>query len=163
MHDAVRGWVRRHVPSTASRVVEFGSLDINGGVRDLLPAAATYIGVDVQDGPGVDIVADAATWAPDDPPDLVLCLEVFEHCETWRDLIVNAYNILAPGGLFICTAAAPGRAPHSARRESSPDADEWYRNIADVDLHDALSAAGFETVTVDIAGVDVRGAATKSV
>lgn len=163
MHEAVRHWVAEHVPASARSVAEFGSLDINGGVRDLLPVGAAYVGIDMQEGPGVDVVADAATWVPSAaPPDLVLCLEVFEHCETWRDLIDNAYRVLMPGGAFICTAAAPGRAPHSARRESRPDPDEWYCNVSDVDLCEAMTAAGFSGVVVDVCGVDVRGAGFKA-
>jgi len=162
MHDAVRDWVRQHMPEIVTSVAEFGSLDINGGVRDLLPPGVPYVGVDVQKGPGVTIVADAATWTPaSKPPDLVLCLEVFEHCETWRDLVANAARVLVPGGVFICTAAGPGRAPHSARRESPPDADEWYENVGPWMLAEAMELAGFVDVAVDLSGADIRGVGRK--
>ncbi len=151
------------MPETVGRCVEFGSRDINGGLRDLLPAGATYVGVDVQDGPGVDVVADGATFVPESLPDLVLCTEVFEHLETWRDVVANAHEILGSGGTFIATAAGPGRAPHSARRESVPDADEWYRNVTWEALQDALKAAGFVDGTVEQNGTDVRCVARKAV
>ncbi len=138
MHNAVRAWVKEHIPETVGHCVEFGSRDINGGVRDLLPAGGTYVGVDVQDGPGVDVVADGATFVPEVAPDLVLCTEVFEHLEGWRDVVANAHTILAAGGLFIATAAGPGRAAHSARRESVPDDVEFYCNVTWEALEDAL-------------------------
>lgn len=161
MHDAVRRWVRRHLPEQQRFVVEFGALDINGGILDLLDCDR-YAGVDIQDGPGVDVIADAATWTPDDEPDVVLCLEVFEHAREWPQIIANAHRVLAPGGTFIATAACLGRAPHSARRESPPDPDEHYENIDPADLEGELYAAGFGDIWVDVAWHDVRCVARKA-
>ena len=40
-------------------ILEIGSLDINGSVRDFLePFAGQYIGIDAQKGKGVDLVVD---------------------------------------------------------------------------------------------------------
>lgn len=160
MHDAVKDWVAEHIKPAAS-VVEFGSLDINGGVRHLLDDQALYVGVDVQSGPGVTIIADAATWTPDSPPDLVICLEVFEHAKNWKQIIANAHRILTPGGQFIATAAGELRAPHSGRRESLPDADEHYQGISGEMLADALTAAGFTEATTETQVADVRCVAIK--
>ena len=80
MHDAVKDWVAEHI-KPATSVVEFGSLDINGGVRHLLDDQALYVGIDVQSGPGVTIIADAATWTPDTAP---IWLSVLRYSSTPR-------------------------------------------------------------------------------
>ena len=48
---------------TDLNVLEIGSLDINGSVRPMFkPFQLTYTGIDMQEGPGVDIVVDAAKF-----------------------------------------------------------------------------------------------------
>lgn len=144
------------MPDGYASVAEFGARDVNGGVRDMLDPAASYVGVDIGAGPGIDVVADAAVWRPVDPVDLVLCLEVFEHTPAWREITVNAYGCLAAGGTFIGTAAGPGRAPHSAASEAPIAAGEYYGNVDPGDLEAMLVSAGFVDVRVDVAGSDVR-------
>lgn len=161
MHDAVMKWVRQTRPETVGAVLEFGSLNINGTVRDLFEDADSYVGVDLQEGPDVDVIGDAATWQPDEPVDVVVCTEVFEHASNWPQIVSNAFEALAGGGVLIATMAGPGRAPHSARRESGPDPDEHYSNVDPGDLEAELWAAGFIDVRVDTAGADVRCVATR--
>lgn len=52
------GFVSRFMPRhfARSRVLEIGSLDINGSVRMFFPEPARYVGIDVAEGPGVDRV-----------------------------------------------------------------------------------------------------------
>ena len=84
------------------RVIELGSLDINGSPRHLFDDGVDYVGVDLQSGPGVDVVADAATVGLE-PADVVLCLEVFEHATNPEAIIRNA-RVLLRGGLFVARA-----------------------------------------------------------
>lgn len=139
-------------------VVEFGSRHVNGGVRDLFGLAA-FVGVDIRDGPGVDVVADAADWTPDRPADVVVSTEVLEHTERAAELIVNAWRILRPGGTLIVTAAGPGRSPHSADDGGPISPGEWYRNIPAATLTRWLD--GWENVTIDVHGFDIRAVARK--
>jgi SAM-dependent methyltransferase len=65
MHPEAYEYVRRATGAKAHqplRILEFGSRNVNGTVRDLFPAPALYVGVDWADGLGVDYVGDAATW-----------------------------------------------------------------------------------------------------
>lgn len=57
MHDSVLAFVKRCVEKYPldGAIVEIGSLDVNGSVRDLIPSTS-YIGIDFQAGPGVDVV-----------------------------------------------------------------------------------------------------------
>ena len=54
--ESFRGWRDTH-PGVEYKVLEIGSLDINGSVRPLFEDAEYYLGIDMQEGPGVDLVA----------------------------------------------------------------------------------------------------------
>lgn len=134
MHEAVRQYVRQHLPESYASVLEVGSLDINGGVRDLLDPAAEYVGIDVQPGPGVDIVVDFSAYLHRERVNVVLCLEVLEHAPQWRELIASAAMNLRLDGVLILTCATTGRATHSARSEAPIQPDEFYENVTKADL-----------------------------
>jgi hypothetical protein len=81
MHSEAYNYVKQFAEGRQfSRVLEFGSLDINGSVRDLFNADI-YLGVDLQGGPGVDIVADAMFFDHPIKFDCVVCCEVLEHAK----------------------------------------------------------------------------------
>lgn len=150
MHAEAYAWVEQHAPADAARVLDLGGRDINGSPRPLFPAAELYRVLDIAPGAGVDVVADAATWAPDGVYDVVVCTEVFEHTAVWRDICATAYAALAPGGLLIATMAGPGRHVHSAV-DGAPflQPGEHYANVAERELAEALAAAGFVDVVTD--------------
>lgn len=135
------------------RVVEFGSLNVNGSVRHLF-GDATYVGVDLRDGPGVDVIGDAVD-VPLEGFDVVVCTEVLEHYDRPWLLVRKAARAVRPGGVFIATAAGPGREPHA--NDGGPHVgSEHYANVAPGDLEDWCRAAGFSSWEVDVLGADVR-------
>lgn len=147
MHDEAREFVETVARGRQfHRVVEFGSRDINGGVRDLFDAT-DYIGLDIAPGPGVDVVADAADWSTRKKVDAVVCCEVLEHTGRWREIVANAARILAPGSTLIVTAACDPRAPHSAH-DGRPltDGSEHYVNVDPDELADVCADAGLEVM-----------------
>lgn len=93
------------------RVLEVGSYNVNGSVRPLFAAAASYTGLDQRDGPGVDVARDIRAYEAE-PFDVVVCCETLEHDAQPLELIRAMRRLLAPGGTLILTAAAPERAPH---------------------------------------------------
>lgn len=109
-------------------VVEIGSRNVNGSVRDLFLGAA-YTGIDVQPGPGVDVVVAGEAFRPAARPDTVICCEVFEHTDAADAIIANAHRMLQPGGVFIATMAGTGRGPHSAVDGGPLRDGEFYRNV----------------------------------
>jgi len=163
MHRAAYDYVAAHAGQPAS-VIEIGSRDLNGSVRPLFPGA-TYVGLDVVDGPGVDVVFDPAV----PPPvrvrsEVVVCCEVLEHVADWPDVLAMAARYLRADGRLIVTAAGPGRRPHSGitgRRTLEPG--EHYENIDPRLLAVELERAGFIDIEVDVAGCDVRAHARRRV
>ncbi len=134
-----------------------GSYDVNGSTRDLFPGW-DYVGIDIQPGPGVDIVADAATWDGGGRLfDVIVSCEALEHAEHWRNIVRNAFKLLKPEGLFIGTCAGPGRPHHKCSGEPMPEPPtEHYANLESDELREVLYAARFTEVTVSVQAEDVR-------
>lgn len=150
MHDAAMRYVIRALDDAKFKpggksVVEFGSRDVNGGVRPLFAGCDAYTGVDARAGRGVDVVGDAATWGDDGCCDVVVTTETLEHAPHAGRVIANARRLLRPGGRFIMTAAGRGRAPHGV--DGGALGGEFYRNIERADLErwlaDAFGAGQF--------------------
>lgn len=158
MHAEARDFIRRQVSQLA--VLEIGSLDVNGSVRDLFPHY-DYLGLDRVAGNGVDVVADGATFDTPKRFDVAVSCEAFEHAENWREVVANVARLLRPGGLFIGTAAGPGRTPHKCSGEPLTDGSEWYANVCPVELAAVLESNHFREVIVEHRGTDVRWTARR--
>lgn len=138
MHPEARDGLARHLAASGLdhaapwRVLDLGGRDINGTIRDLLPAAS-WTGCDITDGPGVDLVHDATKPWPTgfDRFDVVVCTEVLEHVEQWPALLGTAAGALEPGGpeLLFVTCASTGRPMHGASGAPLPGPGEWYANV----------------------------------
>lgn len=130
MHPEAFAWMTaqatKHGPFRS--VIDLGGRNINGSPRLLFPGAG-YTAIDLVAGPGVDIVADARLWAPDEPVDCVVCCEVLEHDPAPYELVEAAWKWLAPGGRLLLTAASTGRAPHSAVDGGPVRWGEYYGNL----------------------------------
>lgn len=136
MHHQAYEFVAANAPRIAhTRVLEVGSLDINGSVRPLFGAAERYWGLDLVAGPGVDEVADAAHWSPgDDRYDVVVCCEVLEHAPAWEAVLGTCWGALEPGGTLLMTCACDPRPPHSAVDGMDVRDGEHYRNVGAADV-----------------------------
>ena len=140
MHPAAMAWVAEQVRDHGpfGSVIEIGARDVNGSVRNLFNGA-DYTGIDIEDGPGVDVVIDAAEYEPDDKVECVVCCETLEHAPNWRDLVRAGASWLADDGVLIVTCAGPGRHPHSAIDGSYNVRDhEHYANVSIEDLAEAM-------------------------
>ena len=118
------------------RVLEIGSLDINGSVRSHF-RECSYTGIDVAAGPGVDMVCQGQDYGgPEDSFDVVISCEVMEHNPHWAETMKNMIRVCKPGGLVLMTCATLGRGEHGTARtspNSSPLTVElgwnYYRNL----------------------------------
>lgn len=93
-------------------VCEVGAYDVNGTVRPFIEEhePASYLGVDIEAGPGVDLVADVGTLPGEflDGFDLVVSTEMLEHVEDWRAAMVGLAGIVKVGGHLAITTRSPG-------------------------------------------------------
>lgn len=112
-------------------VLEVGSLNINGTVRDFFKAD-TYIGLDLIEGPDVDIVCPGNEFKGSDGEyDTVISTECFEHDKHWKETFANMYRMTRSGGMVIFTCASTGRQEHGTTRTSpadSPATTDYYEN-----------------------------------
>ncbi len=123
------------------RVLEVGSLDINGSIRSAF-ADCDYTGTDLSPGPGVDLACPGQMLAfPSQSFDVSLSCECFEHNPYWVETWSNMLRMTRPGGLVLMTCATTGRREHGTARgapESSPFTVEhgwnYYRNLSRADF-----------------------------
>lgn len=94
---------------TPKTVLEIGSrAAVNqvelSNLRNLFPDSK-YVGVDMQKGPGVDVVADATNLPyPDDSFELVLCLETLEHAEDPWKMVKEIERVSSKSGGIILSS-----------------------------------------------------------
>lgn len=152
MHDGpwiyVRERARRYGPF--GRVVEFGGRVINGGVRELFDCQE-YVSVDIRPGEGVDVVGDAADFETDQPFDVVVCCEVFEHCPRWPEIIYSAWRALGADGYLLLTCAIAPRDPHGSDG-GQPEDGEFYSNPDPGLILGGVLDAGFSAVDLRVDG-----------
>lgn len=120
------------------KVLEIGSLNINGTVRDFF-TDCEYIGIDIAEGKHVDVVCEGQNYlAPDNSFDQVISCEVMEHNPYWVDTFKNMIRVCKPGGLVVMTCASTGRAEHGTSRTRAMDSPlttalgwEYYLNLTE--------------------------------
>ena len=145
------GYIRKYFPSffEGQRVLEVGSLDINGTVRGNFQHC-TYIGLDVGEGPGVDVVCQGQDYgAQDGSFDVVISCEVMEHNPFWKETFQNMARVCRPGGLMIMTCACLGRPEHGTTRTSKDQAPlvpwEYYKNLSAKDFLNSINIKKYFT------------------
>lgn len=151
MHDESRAWVAAAslLFGPFASVLDIGGRDVNGTYRELPElAGADYFAIDKTDGPGVDLVVDAASegrWPHPRRFDAVICTNVFEHEPMWRSICRYARSAIDHSGVFIVTMPGLAFPPHCD--DGSALRDGVFYEPGDPDeLGAALGAAGFETL-----------------
>ena len=134
---------------TGCRVLDIGSLDINGNNRYLF-TDYKYIGVDIGAGKNVDIVCRGHEFKDNEGFDIVISAECFEHDEFWKDTIKNCINLTKPGGIFLFSCATTGRPEHGTKRTSPQDSpftseieNDYYMNLTEKDVVDKIDMSQF--------------------
>lgn len=131
------------------RIIDFGSLDINGGPHRLLNSIdCEYIGVDLDEGANVDLVSrgelvDYSTASFD----VAMSSELFEHAPTWREIFYNMSRLTKPGGIVVTTCAGRFRQEHGTTRSdngySAPfvvrQGVEYYKNVSAKDIRSSIA------------------------
>jgi SAM-dependent methyltransferase len=141
------------------RVLDCGSLDINGNNRELF-TACDYTGLDVGPGKGVDVICPTHEFdAALESFDVVLSTECFEHDMHYIESLRKIASLLRPSGLFFFSCASTGRAEHGTTRSlpqdspltvSMPEWSNYYKNLIEEDIRDAIDVdAIFSTYAFD--------------
>ena len=127
------------------KVLEIGSLDINGTIREFFHECS-YLGIDVGSGPGVDVVCEGQNYnAPNESFDIVCSAECFEHNPYWMETFKNMIRLCKEDGLVLFTCATDGRPEHGTTRTSPQDSPltvgigwDYYRNLNESDFTNNL-------------------------
>lgn len=114
-----------------ARILEVGSLDVNGSVRPIIErdAPREYIGVDIAAGPGVNIVCDAQGLVDRFGAgsfDIVISTELLEHVRDWREAVHQMKMVCKDGGIILVTTRSRGFPYHGFPH------DYWRFEIADM-------------------------------
>jgi len=113
------------------KVIEVGSMDVNGSVRPLLESYGPkqYVGVDIVRGPSVDVVCNAEGLLdvfPSNSFDVVISTEMLEHVRNWQKVISNLKALVTPGGLTFISTRSRGFPYHGYPH------DFWRYEIQDI-------------------------------
>jgi len=126
MTPAVLEWAKGALASLRpGKVLEIGAMDVNGVVRELLNGHHEYTGLDRMDGPGVDVVAEAAAFIETGEWDAILAFDVLEHDPRWWDTAAAMARGLRAGGTAIVTVPDIGYPRHH-----DPDYYRWTSRAA---------------------------------
>ncbi len=100
-----------YLPPRASRILEIGSMNVNGGLRDHAPRNGEYIGLDMEHGPGVDhVVTGLDDWPVENNSfDLVLASSTLEHDPAFWMTFLQMCRKARPGGYIYISAPANGK------------------------------------------------------
>ena len=147
MHNTLR----EHIAEVKSKypkyfknqeVIEIGSLNINGSARSYF-TDCKYTGVDLFEGPGVDVVDAGHKYLRGKSPTVVVCTEVLEHDRYWFRTLVSSIKSLKSGGFLLLSCATSGRPIHGTsehRPEDSPATNNYYRNILKSDIEECIDS-----------------------
>lgn len=168
MHNNVLdfiGDVRRLHPQYFhnKKVLDVGSLDINGNNR-MHFAFCEYMGIDICEGPNVDILCPIHELEGENEYDVIICTEMLEHDQYYTASLAKMVDLLRPGGLLLLTCAGFGRAEHGTKRttpENSPATTDYYKNICLSDVLEFDREFKFSEYGISYKNLDFRFYAIK--
>lgn len=135
MTPSIQQWVKvakNDFIKTSGKVLEIGSLDINGSVRQFFTDAEEYIGIDLQKGKGVDKVMGAHDITKHFSPETfstVICLEMLEHDKAFWKTIEIIYKVLKKGGFLIVSTPTFGFPLHRFPKDYFRFGEDAFREI----------------------------------
>lgn len=92
------------------KIIEIGSQDVNGTLKDLCPKNYNYIGVDFVVGKNVDVVLEDPYVLPfkDEEADIIISSSCFEHSEMFWVVFLEVMRVLKPKGIFYLNVPSNG-------------------------------------------------------
>jgi hypothetical protein len=132
----IKPYFKEEFPKLNIKVLEVGSFDVNGTIRGCFNEF-NYTGIDLINGPNVDLVCSGHLFQSKNKFEIIICCECFEHDIHWKDTFKNMYSLASDHGVIIFTAASLGRLEHGTIRTSPMDSPgtsltgiNYYHNIS---------------------------------
>lgn len=129
MTPAIQQWVRETVAPlvpAGSRVLEVGSLNVNGSVRPYFKHCS-YLGIDRQEGKGVDRVCEVD--AIDERFECILCLEALEHDPYFWETLRKMRRLLRKDGVLAISTPTIGFPYHGHPKDFYRFTEDAYRDV----------------------------------
>ncbi len=149
-----------------AKILEVGSLNVNGCLRDAALPNTHYVGLDLEEGPSVDFVLTPGADFPveRDSFDLVMASSVFEHDARFWDTFLQMCSVARPGGHIYVNAPSNGtvhRYPMDCWR-FYPDAglalaEHARQNGYEIDLVESFIGNRHSDVWNDFVGIFRKG------
>ena len=112
MNLKVNAYVAANADKLTGKVLEVGSFNVNGSVRD---SVTIHTGIDLRKGKGVDLVCkaeDLANHFADGFFDSVVTTDTLEHVEHWRECLSAISKAVKPDGWWVCSMASLKKGKH---------------------------------------------------
>lgn len=127
----------------SKKVIEIGSLDINGTIRQHF-TNCEYVGVDVGQGPNVDLVCEGQNVDhPDNTYDVSGSCNCFEHNPHWVETFKNMWRMTKVGGLVFVSVPTTGCPEHGTHENKPGDSPltigigwNYYKNLTESDYRE---------------------------
>jgi len=128
------------------KVLDCGSLDINGN-NTLLFIDCDYVGIDLGEGPNVDVVSKIHEFKSKEKFDTIISTQCFEHDMYYEYSLKNIIELLREGGMFLFTCATKGTLEHGTIKKTpftspftilSPEWGDYYKNLEESDIRNSI-------------------------
>ena len=156
-------------------IYEFGSFLVPGqeqlaDLRPLFPGKQ-YVGADMREGPGVDMILNLHDVAlPDATAGTVLCLDTLEHVEYPHKAVQEIHRILKPEGIAVLTSVMDFPihdypydywrfTPEAFRSLLKPFAHSWVGHVGVKKFPHTVVGIGFKGESPSLAEFERRFAA----
>ena len=113
MTPSVYDYIAKNKGKLTGKVLEVGSFDANGGVRDII---TIHTGIDMRKGKGVDLVCKAEDLLDHFEEgffDSVVTTETLEHVEHWKECLSTINKVVKPDGWWLFTMASKKKGRHA--------------------------------------------------
>lgn len=150
-------------------VADIGSLDINGTNKYLFKGWGnnnSYIGVDIVQGPNVNIVMKGHKYLNSilehykkPVHRTIISTEALEHDDSFELTLQAMYDALQSKGLLIITCAGDGRPEHGTTEHAptmSPGTNHYYKNISNEMFSKILKPDMFSVYHLEQVNMDLQ-------
>ena len=148
--------VKKEFISKANYILDVGSLNVNGEVRQYFKDAEKYFGIDMRKGDGVDIIMrgdEIQNHFAAGSIDLVICMNTLEHDDNFWETVRQMKKVLEVGGHMIISVPTMMFPIHDHPSDYWRFSEEAIRKIIFKDF-DILDLEHQDTVVVDGKGVN---------